>query len=192
MTATASKPPVERLPKMIVFDLDCTLWTPWIDYTYGPPFTYDQNTNTMTDKMGEKLRLFKHVAEIFATIKQWEGVKIGIASRSSTPDWCRLALETFQVPGMDCTMLDLIDYMEVYPGDKREHFKELHEASGIPYNRMLFFDDESRNRSVQFLGVHFVLLNPDKGVTLHQFHAALENYSKQSRLSQSTLDTYMK
>ncbi len=33
------------------------------------------------------------------------------------------------------------------------HFAELHKESGIPYEEMLFFDDERRNRNVESLGV---------------------------------------
>ncbi|ORX42892.1 magnesium-dependent phosphatase-1 [Hesseltinella vesiculosa] len=183
-------PMYTRLPKMIVFDLDCTLWTPWIDYTYGPPFQYDAETNTMKDKRGEAFRLFKHVPEVFAMIKQWPDIKIGIASRSTTPDWCHTALKMFQVPSMDCSLYDLIDHMEIYPGEKRQHFKELHKASGIDYNEMLFFDDEHRNKSVTWLGVHFELLDPSKGLTMHHFNLALERFSKQSKRTQTTLDQY--
>lgn len=43
--------------------------------------------------------------------------------------------------------------MQIFPGDKRTHFARLHKATGIPYDEMLFFDDERRNLNVESLGV---------------------------------------
>lgn len=37
--------------------------------------------------------------------------------------------------------------MEIFPGDKKKHFRNLHERTGIPYEDMLFFDD---NRDGKF------------------------------------------
>jgi magnesium-dependent phosphatase 1 len=47
---------------------------------------------------------------------------------------------------------------------------------------MLFFDDESRNREVASLGVHFVLVDPKVGVTLQQFEEALHDYAENQTL----------
>jgi magnesium-dependent phosphatase 1 len=55
--------------------------------------------------------------------------------------------------------LDYFDYIQIFPGTKTTHFTRIHQASGIPYEEMLFFDDESRNRNVQTeLGVTFCLV----------------------------------
>lgn len=97
------------------------------------------------------------------------------------------ALKTFQVPELDCCLFDLIDYIEIYPSCKTQHFAEIHEASGIPYEEMLFFDDERRNVVVKSLGVHFILLDPSKGVTLDRFGSALELFAKNASMKQTTL-----
>lgn len=43
--------------------------------------------------------------------------------------------------------------LEIYPGSKIRHFESLKRRTGIAFDEMLFFDDESRNRDVESLGV---------------------------------------
>src|SRR5687767_7925795 len=75
------------------------------------------------------------------------------------------------------TLANVIDYCEVYPGSKIKHFSSLHETTGIPYNEMIFFDDEMRNKEVERkLGVHFVYV-PD-GMTLKLFISAVKEFAR--------------
>ena len=53
--------------------------------------------------------------------------------------------------------------LEIYPSSKVRHFEVLHRRTGIPYDQMLFFDDESRNRDTEALGVTMWLVRD--GVT---------------------------
>ncbi|SAM06704.1 hypothetical protein [Absidia glauca] len=152
----------------------------------SPPFTYHEEDNSLTDKMGEKLVLFKHITAVFTMIQSFPDTKIGIASRTGTPDWARLAIDLFKVDDTT-TLQDTIDYMEIYPGRKTQHLTELAQSSGISFEDMLFFDDERRNSEVKSLGVHFVLVDPAKGVTMHQFKAALQQFERQAKMVQTTL-----
>ncbi|OTA64808.1 hypothetical protein K449DRAFT_463841 [Hypoxylon sp. EC38] len=43
--------------------------------------------------------------------------------------------------------------LEIYPSSKIRHFEALAKRTGIPCSEMLFFDDESRNRDTESLGV---------------------------------------
>jgi magnesium-dependent phosphatase 1 len=43
--------------------------------------------------------------------------------------------------------------LEIYPGSKLRHMETIAKKTGIPYSEMLFFDDESRNKEVEELGV---------------------------------------
>ncbi|KAI7903973.1 magnesium-dependent phosphatase-1 [Cokeromyces recurvatus] len=181
------------LPKMIVFDLDYTLWPEWIDCTYGPPYTYDKVANEIHNEQGESLRLFEHTASIISLIKALPDVKIGIASRTQTPDWARKALRLLRIPELDNTTLyENIDYFEIYPGSKMTHFQSLSKKSGIACHNMLFFDDESRNREVTRLGVHFVKVDGRTGITPFQFENALHAFANNSGVVQSKMDKYLK
>jgi magnesium-dependent phosphatase 1 len=72
---------------------------------------------------------------------------------------------------------DVIDYFEIYPGSKLKHLSSLHAKTGIPYNEMIFFDDEMRNKEVEKkLGIHFVYV--PNGMTLELFISAVKEFSK--------------
>ncbi|CDO72039.1 hypothetical protein BN946_scf184943.g74 [Trametes cinnabarina] len=68
------------------------------------------------------------------------------------------------------------DQMEIYPGSKIKHFKELHRKTGLPYSEMLFFDDERRNSEVESLGVTFCLV--PNGVDDRTFEHGLTEWRK--------------
>jgi magnesium-dependent phosphatase 1 len=94
---------------------------------------------------------------------------MGLASRTSAPDLARDMLKGLHIiptfsdnpsaNNRSIRALDYFDYMQIFPGDKTQHFNRLQQASGIRYEDMLFFDDEARNRNVQTeLGVTFCLV----------------------------------
>lgn len=47
--------------------------------------------------------------------------------------------------------IEFFDHFEIYPGSKITHFNRLQQATGLRYEDMLFFDDESRNKEVESL-----------------------------------------
>lgn len=55
--------------------------------------------------------------------------------------------------------ISAFDKLEIFPGDKKTHFRNLQKATSLPYEEMLFFDDESRNKNVETLGVCMMLVN---------------------------------
>lgn len=78
----------------------------------------------------------------------------------------------------------------MYPGSKLTHFQALSTKSGIPCHKMLFFDDESRNKEVTRLGVHFTLVNTKTGITPFQFQNALDAFAKNSNHVQSDIKDF--
>lgn len=101
------------------------------------------------------------------------------------------AMGLLRIPELDnTTLLENVDYLEIYPGSKMKHFRSLSEKSGISCSDMLFFDDESRNREVSKLGVHFVLVNTRTGITPFQFENALHAFASNSGVKQSKVNNY--
>jgi magnesium-dependent phosphatase 1 len=138
--------PLNTKFKLAIFDLDFTLWDcggTWCDQT-SPPFHMAEGN--LYDAAGRKIKLFPDVLHILETLKA-NHILIGIASRTYEPDWASLFLDKLGIR-------HYFNFEEIYPGDKTMHFNKLQRKSGIPFDKMIFFDDEMRNiRDVSALGV---------------------------------------
>ncbi|GBC04703.1 hypothetical protein RclHR1_05810015 [Rhizophagus clarus] len=186
------------LPSLFVFDLDYTLWPLWIDACPGPPFEADSSKPYCAkDKYGNVIKLYPDVPKILRTIKNCPQTCIAVASRTHEPEWARKVLSIMPFPDEDSvklstnnesskvinynTLANVIDYSEIYPSSKVKHFNSLHSITGIPYNEMIFFDDEMRNNEVNHkLGVHFVYV-PD-GITFELFLSAIKEFASKKKL----------
>lgn len=101
------------------------------------------------------------------------------------------AIGLLRIPELSNTALvENVDYLEIYPGSKIKHFKSLAQKSGISCHEMLFFDDESRNREVTKLGVHFVKVDTRTGITPFQFENALHAYVSNAGVKQSSVKDF--
>jgi magnesium-dependent phosphatase 1 len=99
------------------------------------------------DRNGTTFSLFPHVPSILFYLRS-QGVTIAAASRTSAPSAARQALQGLVLiddsssQQKEVKSISLFDEEEVYPGSKLTHFKSLHAKTKIPYEDMLFFDDE--------------------------------------------------
>ena len=158
-------------PKLIVFDLDYTLWDFWIDTHLEPPFTLTRAatfstgastkqppvltaTSLVHDSTGKSIELYPGVEALLHSLSH-AGYHLAIASRTHAPESAKALLELVQ-------LTSLFSHAEIYPGSKVKHFKQLVEECGeldseSGFHDVLFFDDETRNvRQVGALGVHVV------------------------------------
>ena len=109
-------------------------------------------------------------------------VQIAYASRTDEPEWALEAMRLLRVcadnRGLDVTLEDAVDHMEVYPvRSKTEQFHRLKAKSGVPFERMLFFDNEARNvREVATLGVCCVY-TPD-GMTVDNWREGVASFEE--------------
>jgi magnesium-dependent phosphatase 1 len=173
------------LPRLIVFDLDYTLWPFWVDTHVCGPLRASPDHTSATDRVGESFAFYPDVPRILHALPH-AGVRLAVASRSSAPDLAREMLKLLWIapppPVVGATgtgtgkgdeqggggggilgngkkekvrkALELFDAgLEIYPRSKIRHFEAIYRKTGVPFNEMLFFDDESRNRDVESLGV---------------------------------------
>ncbi|WJZ84471.1 hypothetical protein VitviT2T_004074 [Vitis vinifera] len=95
-----------------------------------------------------------------------------IASRSPTPDIAK-------------TVLDKLGIKKYFPvGHTRQHFQRIH-RTGVPFNSILFFDDEDRNiDSVSKMGVTSILVG--NGLNIGALRQGLTKFSQNSASSGNT------
>ncbi|KAI0690370.1 magnesium-dependent phosphatase-1 [Cytidiella melzeri] len=170
-----------RLPKLVAFDLDYTLWDLWIDTHATPPLKC-VGVNSVVDKHGQQIEFYPDVPEILHRLRA-AGVIIAACSRTSAAQLARQALSLLLIPpkvgdkeSEPKPSTEYFDQLEIYPGSKIPHFKKLHEKTGLPYSEMLFFDDERRNNEVESLGVTFCLVR--KGMDDRTFEHGLAEWRK--------------
>ncbi|CAN8270768.1 unnamed protein product [Cochlearia groenlandica] len=143
------------LPKLIVFDLDYTLW----------PFYCECLSKR------ESPSLYPQAKGVLSGIKE-KGIEMAVASRSPTCDIANTFLEKLNIKSFFVAK-------EIYSSwsHKTEHFQKIHTRTGVPFNEMLFFDDEDRNiKSVSKMGVTSILVG--NGVTLGAFRQGLNEFSQ--------------
>jgi magnesium-dependent phosphatase 1 len=75
--------------------------------------------------------------------------------------------------------IDAFDYMQIYSGTKLTHLERLAEVSGLVFEEMLFFDDETRNREVEGLGVVMWLVRD--GISNDEIDMGVLSWRKRNR-----------
>lgn len=125
------RPPsqLSSLPKLIVFDLDNTIWSPELYQLRNL-----QRANT-TPVAGRDVKLFKGAQAALNAKTKLPGIKFAVASRTKSVDWAHDLLDQFGIR-------HLFDHIEIFPGNKQAHFKNIADSSGIHYSDMIFFDDQ--------------------------------------------------
>ncbi|XP_067832957.1 magnesium-dependent phosphatase 1 [Heptranchias perlo] len=166
--------PEDVKPRLVVFDLDRTLWPFWVDTHVDPPFKKHTN-GTVVDSAGRTINLYPDVIDVLQSLRR-DGILMAAASR------------TGEVAGANqlLSLLKLEQYFvqkEIYPGSKVTHFERIKHATGIQYSDMIFFDDERRNIvDVGKLGVVCILVS--NGMTVELLKDGLEKF-EQLRKSRS-------
>jgi magnesium-dependent phosphatase 1 len=144
--------------KLFVFDLDFTVWDAggtWCDATRPP---YFWKNGKLFDQGNRWIRLYDDIITIFHELKQKDKLIVA-ASRTYEPGWAQDLLHLFDID-------KYFDKKEIYPASKILHFKEIKNYFKVPFEQMVFFDDEYRNiEAVGQLGVQTVFVRD--GITLN-------------------------
>lgn len=163
------------IPRLVVFDLDHTLWPFGVDnFFYKPP--YRRENNKIFDSENKEMNYFDKVPSVLESIRK-QKIDMAVASRTEYPEGAFSLLKLFKLD-------DYFKYKQIYPGTKTVHFEKFKNESRYQYNEMLFFDDEQRNiDDTSPLGVTAILVDPDKGVTLNDLTEGLEKFAKNRQLN---------
>lgn len=111
----------KRLPKLIAFDLDGTIWSPDMYQLWGggSPFTVQgDGTKQLIDRAGTSVKLLgisSHILQTLKTEEKWKETITAWVSCTDEPEWAAECLKLFKVstediaPSNACTsFLDLV------------------------------------------------------------------------------------
>ncbi|XP_059807467.1 magnesium-dependent phosphatase 1 isoform X1 [Hypanus sabinus] len=157
-------------PSLAVFDLDYTLWPFWVDTHVDPPFKKSR-TGEILDSSGRIIQLYPEVPDVLQHLHQ-NGIRIAAASRTGEVEGAEQLLRLFDLDRFFCQR-------EIYPGSKVTHFRRIREGTGLPYDQMIFFDDEHWNIvEVGKLGVLCVAVS--NGMTMKLLQKGLGEFARRS------------
>lgn len=181
-----------KLPQVIVFDLDNTLWTPELYQLYNKPVA------------NRDIRLFPDALEVLKSLYELQQMPdvscplLAIASRAMEDDWAQALFDQFPIVGAGTA--NAVRMRQLFPRDdliyiecrsKQWHFREIQSACGgpqnMPFSEMVFFDDDmSLNlREISRLGT--LCCHTPRGLTVDLFRETMVQYG--SLLSEDKHDT---
>lgn len=152
----------EVRPRVIVFDLDGTLWDPEMYQLHGgSPFRADpKDPNVMIDSSGTRVGLLGETRGLLSRLAfspEWAGHRtyLAISSTCDYPKWAEELLQKFTIPnpktGGVVRMRDVFQSVHIYYANKSQHHKkilqEIHEMDDRveDASQMLFFDNQMNN-----------------------------------------------
>lgn len=175
MPAEVVSAEISDVPKLIVFDLDFTLWPFWCDTHVDTPVRPTTNGQRVMDASGDLFSFYTDVPAIFREIRAHPGMEMCAASRTADPEIAQKILSLLTVDNEPSSAY--FAFTAWGTESKIQHFQELHLHTNVAFEDMLFFDDESRNRDVEReLGVCFV--DASGGLTLTKFHNGIKEWRK--------------
>ena len=158
---------LETKPRVIVFDLDLTLWPFWVDSHVSPPFekiSIDHEGFTIVDKKRRKMTFYKDVPMILNTLKNYCLKGNGHMAIASRTNEYKGAIELIEHYGWK----DYFMSFQMYSGSKAVHMEKICEDIGgqINKNDILFFDDKKHNiDDTKCLGITAYELDQRFGLT---------------------------
>jgi magnesium-dependent phosphatase 1 len=163
----------DLLPRLIVFDLDNTLWTPEL-YEFW-------NHKPVANKT---IHLFPDALKILQSLYHFQRqqhprpfLSLAIASRASEDEWAHELLNTFQVvPGTP--VIQLFPHVRIQTGSKRHHFESLQRLTQIPFSEMLFLDDDEYLNLHEVSSMGVLCCHTPHGITEALFYESLLKYAE--------------
>ncbi|KAK8792215.1 magnesium-dependent phosphatase 1 [Blastocystis sp. subtype 4] len=136
--------------RMIVFDMDGTLWWFWMDTHITPPVK--RHGMGFKDRDGNVFDFFPDVREILLALHE-AGIPIALASSTWAPSLGQKIIDLIKVDEHR-TLGDIVSYRELITCRKFTHFENIKNESCYSYEQMIFIDDEKHNLDdIETIGV---------------------------------------
>uniref|UniRef100_A0A146M1Z9 Magnesium-dependent phosphatase 1 n=1 Tax=Lygus hesperus TaxID=30085 RepID=A0A146M1Z9_LYGHE len=156
-----------KLPKLVVFDLDHTVWQLHVDKLMFP---FKIEKGKIVDCRGRECLLFPDVPAILSWLEE-KNIQVGLASRITNIAGACLLLNLFNIRHHFWPV-------EVYPTSKVLHFDQIRKKTELDYSDMLFFDDDKRNLR-DLLRLELPCVHVPKGLKFDEFLEAMTDANRQ-------------
>jgi len=133
-----------------------------------------------TDRRGVPITVFAGASHALSEINRMKkdsmDIEVAISSRTDEPGWAYQLMKWLVAddgrPLSKCFDENLI---EISYADKARHFESLHRKTGVPFEEMVFFDNEMWNiQSVGSLGVS--CYHTPNGMTVEDWNKCLQDF----------------
>ncbi|KAJ3076726.1 hypothetical protein HDU98_000605 [Podochytrium sp. JEL0797] len=173
------------VPKLIVFDLDGTLWWPEMYMLWGsggPPFSADSASGDVL--CADKTKVFllgdtRRILQLLLHDDAFSQTKLGISSCTDEPKWAQKCLSLMEVE-KGVSVKSRFHFECISKDSKRSHFVRLNKMSNIGYEDMVFFDNE-RGRCAEVAPLGVTVVHCPDGLTMEVWNKGLAAWRK-SRL----------
>ena len=183
-------------PRLCVSDCDYTLYNYDCDKDRLSPFytAYDpscQGEFFLSDRYGRNANIYPQVAEIMSAFVD-ANIDLAFASRNPSAKSLKQLLFVIEIFPKKQHIRKLWDAMssernfQAYSSTKQErsktrHFRLIQEATQIPYEDMLFFDDAPDNiECAERLGVTAVLVEKGVGITWEMVNSGIKRWREKN------------
>lgn len=190
-------------PRLIVFDLDNTLWTPELYQLRSMP-TPNQDIRLFPDAL-QILQCFRELKEYCAIAAAAasetdfdSSFELAVASRTHEYEWAHALLDRFpitiqQQPSSNAdavassstnsavmmrSLFPSPHLVQIQTGSKRQHFARLKAATEVPFHQMLFLDDDEYLNLAEVSAMGVLSVHTPRGVTLDLFERSLRKYAE--------------
>lgn len=146
-------PSAEKVPGLVVFDLDFTIWPFDCHKDRHMPFVV--TGQKIVDAWGRDASPYPDMPGIITELVE-RGIPVAYASRNPSVDQLEALLRAIAIAPKNRpdikTLWDVLpskDYIQAYSSGlsraKTKHFTALQRITGVPFAKMLFFDDDRAN-----------------------------------------------
>lgn len=152
------------------------------EHTLGPYVKLDESSVRCRDRKTNRERTLRLYPQVTQVVHMLRATNIGLSLASRSPDStaARGILSALE-------LWSCFTHPQIYSGRKTNHFRLIRSATDIPYQRMLFFDDEPSNiEAVRAMGVVGCLIDKQHGLSPQVLVKGLRAYAAAQK-SKSTM-----
>ncbi|XP_054276654.1 magnesium-dependent phosphatase 1-like [Macrosteles quadrilineatus] len=167
-------------PSVIVFDPDKTVWPFQVADLKTP--LHVKNKNVIVDQAFNHLKIYRQIPSVFTELRS-RGFKLALISQSVDNNTVCQLIDHFN-------LRRFLTHIEIYPGNKTDHFEVIHLKEDLWYGEMLYLVSKFEDvEPIADLGVACILVN-EGGITMRDVRKGFHIFSTESPEYSYSEDTH--